>query len=55
MKIKIVGMDGKEITCDVKSFEARMNQVSNWVRLELTDGGTLTIHRVATFKTDTTN
>ena len=50
MKIKVVSMNGDVSTYDVKSFEMRANQVTNWVKLTLTSDDVLTIHRVATLK-----
>ena len=50
MKIKVVSMNGDASTYDVKSFEMRANQVTNWVKLTLMSGNVLTVHRVATLK-----
>lgn len=50
MKIDVVGMSGDVSTYDVKSFEMRANQVTNWVKLTLMSGNVLTVHRVATLK-----
>lgn len=50
MDIKVITMSGDESIYQVKSFELRANQVTNWVKLTLTSDNVLMIHRVATLK-----
>lgn len=50
MELKVITMSGDESVYQVKAFEMRANQVTNWVKLTLMSDNILTIHRVATLK-----
>lgn len=50
MELKVITMNGDESVYQVKSFEMRANQVTNWVKLTLMSDNILTIYRVATLK-----
>lgn len=51
MKIKIIKYDGTKIVYDTLSFEFRVNQVANWIKIKLNNGETITVNNVSVIKT----
>lgn len=50
MKLKIIKYDGTEILYDALSFEFRTNQVSNWIKVKVSDDETIIVHDVCVIK-----
>ncbi len=53
MKVTVIEYGGIERHINCKSFEARTNQVENWIRVKYQDGSTEIIRGVATIKAET--
>ena len=51
MKLKIIKYDGTEILYDALSFEFRTNQVSNWIKVKISEDKAIIVHGVCVIKT----
>ena len=51
MTVEVIRYNGERLTYEALSFEFRTNQVSNWIRIKLSDGNTVLIQAVCTIKT----